>query len=210
MKSGKSGKVILLNFSFYVFFLLLPQPKNYARWCNYYRHVCSKRTFTKIDHEIHKKLWQWAKRRHRNKGKTWIKKRYWHKIGNNQWRFAVMNKRTRSPIITLLSAGKVKIIRHVKIKGEANPYLPSFEQYFNKRLLKRWELMGNNKKEALIKRQQGKCPICHEPICPEDRLEIDHKIPKCEGGTDNLSNLRLVCYSCHKQIHSRRKTLYIE
>src|SRR6202790_4060930 len=37
-------------------------------WANYHRHVVSKRTFNRVDHLIFYKLWQWARRRHPNKG----------------------------------------------------------------------------------------------------------------------------------------------
>jgi RNA-directed DNA polymerase len=43
-------------------------------WANYHRHVVSKRTFARADHEIFSSLWRWARRRHRNKSLSWIKK----------------------------------------------------------------------------------------------------------------------------------------
>ena len=38
-------------------------------WANYHRHIVAKETFSFIDHEIWKALWQWAKRRHPDKNK---------------------------------------------------------------------------------------------------------------------------------------------
>jgi RNA-directed DNA polymerase len=42
-------------------------------WANYHQHASSKKIFVKIDHAIFVALWQWAKRRHPNKGNRWIK-----------------------------------------------------------------------------------------------------------------------------------------
>ena len=42
-------------------------------WANYHRHVVSKRTFSRVDHEIFSCLWRWARRRHRNKTWSWLK-----------------------------------------------------------------------------------------------------------------------------------------
>jgi hypothetical protein len=36
-------------------------------WRNYHRHVVSKRTFGRVDHNIFSSLWKWARRRHPNK-----------------------------------------------------------------------------------------------------------------------------------------------
>src|ERR1039457_5080993 len=32
-------------------------------WANYHRHVVSKRTYVRVDHEIFSSLWRWARRR---------------------------------------------------------------------------------------------------------------------------------------------------
>ncbi|MCK5233133.1 MAG: hypothetical protein KAR13_22875 [Desulfobulbaceae bacterium] len=43
-------------------------------WVNYHRHVASGTTFSHVDSSIYNSLWQWMKRRHRNKSKTWMQK----------------------------------------------------------------------------------------------------------------------------------------
>ena len=45
-------------------------------WANYHRHMVSKRTFANVDHLIFQMLWRWARRRHPNKCKQWVKDRY--------------------------------------------------------------------------------------------------------------------------------------
>ncbi|RPO18694.1 group II intron reverse transcriptase/maturase [Pseudomonas aeruginosa] len=51
-------------------------------WANYHQHVVSKETFARVDHEVWRVLWQWAVRRHPQKGSVWIKQRYFHSVGN--------------------------------------------------------------------------------------------------------------------------------
>ncbi|UKI34869.1 MAG: hypothetical protein L6W00_00380 [Lentisphaeria bacterium] len=43
-------------------------------WCNYYRFVNSADTFNNLSNWIWGRLWQWAVRRHHDKGKRWCKK----------------------------------------------------------------------------------------------------------------------------------------
>lgn len=42
----------------------------------YHRFDNAKRTFSYVDNRIWQMIWKWALRRHRNKGKRWIKQRY--------------------------------------------------------------------------------------------------------------------------------------
>lgn len=103
-------------------------------WAYYYRHVVSGRTFGKLDHNIWKALWRWAMRRHPNKGRRWVAKRYFHTLGSRAWRFACDNgKRNRSgkpELIKLALASDIKIRRHVKVKADANPYDSRWKRYF--------------------------------------------------------------------------------
>ena len=46
-------------------------------WCNYYSAVISKKVFNYIDKLLQWKLWKWGEKRHRNKGKTWLKNKYY-------------------------------------------------------------------------------------------------------------------------------------
>src|SRR5271169_6476995 len=45
-------------------------------WANYHRHVVSKRVFSRVDHSIFIRLWQWARRRHPEKSSGWLKQKY--------------------------------------------------------------------------------------------------------------------------------------
>ncbi len=50
-------------------------------WTNYHRTVASKSTFRRMDHELFKMQWRWAKRRHPEKGAKWIKGKYFKTRG---------------------------------------------------------------------------------------------------------------------------------
>ena len=105
-------------------------------WSNYYRHVVSKRTFSWVDKCIFRMLWQWAKRRHPKKNAHWRKHKYYRHCGLRNWIFFVKVRDKEGVIINLdlAKASKVKIRRHIKIKGDANPYDAAYDDYFEERL----------------------------------------------------------------------------
>jgi RNA-directed DNA polymerase len=108
-------------------------------WANYHRHICSKATYAYIDRCIHKNLWNWAKRRHKGKGKRWIRKRYFRKVGSRNWSFFATDRTEKSvsKTIDLLLASMTKIVRHVKIRAKANPYIEDWQKYFSQRLFRK-------------------------------------------------------------------------
>jgi RNA-directed DNA polymerase len=104
-------------------------------WANYHRHVVSKRIFSKVDYAIFTSLWQWARRKHPTKSARWIQQKYWgHHQGWNWCFFGVTQAADGKPsTIWLHRASKTPIRRHIKVKGEANPYDPEWADYFEKR-----------------------------------------------------------------------------
>jgi RNA-directed DNA polymerase len=107
-------------------------------WANYHRHACSKKTFSYVDYCIFKNLWIWAKRRHPNKRAQWLQNRYFRTIGNRKWGFFATQKteRGKANAIDLLYMSTVKIVRHTKICGNANPYDSGWQEYFSKRSIR--------------------------------------------------------------------------
>lgn len=176
-------------------------------WANYHRHVVAKKTFTSVDHEIWKLLWQWAKRRHPNKGNHWIKEKYFKKVGNRNWVFSTDSSNGEpKEALKLVKASETPIRRHTKIKAEANPLDPKWETYFEERLgLKmKGNLRERGKLLRLWKSQNGICPTCNQSISKETGWNIHHIQLRCDGGKDNISNLMMVHPNCHRQIHSQR------
>jgi len=85
-----------------------------------------------VDHAIHQAVWRWATRRHSEKNRHWIKKKYFDTIGGNNWVFTGRDKKSKE-VIFLRKASDTPIRRHIKIVGKANPFDPSWEEYFTKR-----------------------------------------------------------------------------
>ncbi len=104
-------------------------------WANYYRHVVSKRTFNYVDHQTFQLLWHWSKRRHPNKSKGWIYRKYFRSKKLENWIFTtkVHNKGEGTGYLDLFRASQVAIKRHIKIRENANPYDLAFIDYFNRR-----------------------------------------------------------------------------
>jgi RNA-directed DNA polymerase len=96
-------------------------------WSNYHRSVVSKEVFSKLDHIVWDMLWRWAKRRHPDKENTWVARKYWHSKETRNWVFSTGENRLK-----LFS--DTKIIRHIGLKLDKNPYL-DFE-YFKLRELR--------------------------------------------------------------------------
>lgn len=161
-------------------------------WCNYYRSVCSKRTFTKVNNLLFFKLLRWGYRRHPNKSKKWVNKKYWHTIEMNNWRFA--SKIGTEFINILPDHPETKIVRHAKVKGDASPFNGN-TTYWASRMGKHPETKASIAK--LLKKQKGKCNHCGLTFKPGDKIERDHIIPRQAGGNKLKDNLQLLHKHCH-------------
>jgi len=115
-------------------------------WANFFRHSAAKQTFSLMDNKVFKLLWEWAKRRHPNKGAHWIKAKYFKTIGNRHWIFSATDKKQACEL-PLFDA--TKIIRHTKIKNLSNPYDKEWEGYFRERTKRRLTKQLNISKSAI-------------------------------------------------------------
>ncbi|MEH1871946.1 HNH endonuclease [Nostoc sp.] len=50
---------------------------------------------------------------------------------------------------------------------------------------------------TLLKKQKGKCTHCGLFFREDDLLEVDHKIPKSQGGKDIYDNWQFLHRHCH-------------
>lgn len=161
-------------------------------WANYYAAVVSKETYAELDDLVYRKLVAWANYRHPKKSKGWVSKKYWHSIGGDNWVFATRKAGTNP--LRLLDHANTAIERHVKVKGESSPYDGNLV-YWSTRI-------GNNPEmpkrvATLLKKQQGKCAHCEMFFRESDVMEIDHRIPKSQGGKDSYDNKQLLHRHCH-------------
>ena len=176
-------------------------------WSQYYRTVVSKEIFDSLDHWLWHKVYRWALRRHPKKGKKWIVRKYFSQSllpdSKNKWVLTGYNKQGKP--VQIIKMSLTPIVRHVKIKSVANPYLPEWESYFEERTKNLW--LKKRTKYSILARiyrsQSGKCPICGELITEESGLNLHHLIPKVEGGESNVNNLMLLHPNCHRQVHSK-------
>ena len=144
-------------------------------WANYYRSGASSETFHHVDDQIFCKLWQWAKRRHPKKGKHWIANRYFQRIRNRSWRFAVTFDRSRKKdVFPLKLMTDVNIIRHKKITGAANPFDPEWNGYFQERKTYKMLLSLKGRKSLLYiwNQQKRLCPICGKLITKDTQWNV--------------------------------------
>jgi RNA-directed DNA polymerase len=176
-------------------------------WAQYHQHGASSATFRKVDRAIYEALWRWAKRRHPNKGARWIRQKYFRTIGNRSWVFC--GETDEQVTATLFYATDVPIRRHRKIKGEANPYDPAWEGYFEERLGVKMarNLRGRRKQLSLWMEQEGICPVCSHKITEITGWHVHHVVPRVYGGSDRIDNLVLLHPNCHRQVHSQKKTV---
>jgi RNA-directed DNA polymerase len=175
-------------------------------WALYHRHASSAHTFKRVDDAIFWKLWRWARRRHRHKSAAWVKSQYFLRPGDRRWQFrgTVQDEEGKSRTVFLFLAKSLKIRRHVKIKGSANPYDPAWELYFEERLAAKMadSLTGQGKARYLWLRQGGKCLVCHYPLTLEEGWHIHHLSWRTLGGSNLIDNLVLLHPNCHRQVHS--------
>jgi 5-methylcytosine-specific restriction endonuclease McrA len=58
----------------------------------------------------------------------------------------------------------------------------------------------------LLATTAGPCPLCRRPILPLERVNVDHIVPRADGGTDALENLQRVHQRCNMAKNARCST----
>jgi RNA-directed DNA polymerase len=177
-------------------------------WANYHRHVVSKRTFARVDHAIFSSLWQWARRRHPNKNPRWFKSKYFERRGNRDWSFfgEICDDKGRPNKVWLYYAKSTPIKRHVKVKGEANPYDPTYETYFEERegahMLDTFR--GTRTLRYLWHEQRGLCTQCNTKITRITGWRLHYCVSRVKGGSTGATNCVLLHPECHDRVHRQR------
>jgi len=100
---------------------------------NYHRHVVASEAFSGIDRYVDEQLWRMLRRRYPKKSKRWLSQKYWATPGHKGI-FSATGKTNKGkrlyPVIRLSSRG---IQRYIKVKADANPYVPEYSRYFWRR-----------------------------------------------------------------------------
>ncbi len=164
-------------------------------WANYHQSVCASEAFTHIDYVLYELLWRWAKRRHPQKSRGWIASNYWHSEQSKNWVFSTENSE-------LLCLSHIPIVRHTKIRMEANPYFDT--QYFNDRKFQHGMKRLSGRFKQVWKNQKGCCYHCGLPMDISDEREIFFKVSKAMGGKDEVRNMAYVHKYCQITFLERR------
>ena len=171
-------------------------------WANYHSHVVAKETFARVDDNIWSMLWQWAARRHPNKGARWVKDKYFKTRGARHWVFAATEKNEDGSQreLILLKESDTPIQRHIKIKADANPHDFEWEPYFESRWGKKMlnSARGRGKLYRVWRRQDGLCTTCQEPITKGTPWDVRHMVKRTDGGSDAAGNLRMHHLNCRR------------
>jgi len=166
-------------------------------WCNYYATESSKKTFSKMDHLLTKKLLRWVRRRHPHKSIKKVVRKYWNfKHPKRRWDF-----RADTYNRNLIQHADTPIRRHIKVKETRTPFDGDWV-YWGKRMGR--HPMLPKRIARLLKQQDGKCTYCGHYFRQDDVLEVDHIVPKSKGGPDSFKNLQLLHGHCHHQKTGRQ------
>lgn len=169
--------------------LIMKLNQQIRGWANYHQSVCASEAFAQLDYHLYELLWSWAKRRHPKKGKWWVSTKYWHRRGNRNWVFSSGGKE-------LLRVDHIPIVRHTKVRENANPFLDT--EYFAQRKFNNGMKRLSGRFKLIWKKQQGRCFHCGMPMEIGEDREIFFKTPKTLGGLEQVDNMAYVHNYCQR------------
>jgi len=102
-------------------------------WANYHRYVVSSEAFSRVDTYVFEQLWRMLQRRHQTKSKEWLARKYWAASGRKHVFSVILNYKGMKHLLKVVRIGSIGIRRHIKVKAEANPYMPEYAYYYWRR-----------------------------------------------------------------------------
>jgi len=175
-------------------------------WAQYHSPVVAKQAYSRMEYLVFQRLWRWSKRRHPNKNAEWVKRKYFHTFGDRNWVFAapVVWKDGSKGSLELYQISGTNIRRHKKIKGDFNPFDPTWELYGEELRQERMEHSMGYRRQwiALYMSQGGLCAHCGYALEDETGWHDHHLMYRMHGGSDALSNRVLLHPTCHQQVHT--------
>ena len=167
--------------------LIMKLNEQIRGWTNYHQSVVASEAFAHLDYVLYELLWHWAKRRHPKKGKWWISTKYWHRKGNREWVFCNENHE-------LIRVDHTPIVRHRKVSVTKNPYIDT--EYFIQRKFNQGMERLTGRFKTIWKNQEGKCALCGMPLDIREDRAIFFRIPRSQGGKEEVSNMAYVHTHC--------------
>ena len=106
-------------------------------------------------------------------------------------------KNAKKDIFPLKLAFETKILRHKKIKSEANPFDAEWKEYFEERMTYKMllSLKGRNSLLYMWKKQERKCPLCGQPITAETQWNV----------REQKENGQIVRYLVHDKCYKQNR-----
>jgi RNA-directed DNA polymerase len=173
-------------------------------WSQYFRSGVAKEVFAELDSFMYERAQRYMKRRHPRKSGWWRTQKYWGRTIGRQDRWVFQDKDRHA---TLRKFAWTPIIRHRLVPTTYSPDDPTLQHYWRQRRARPHVLAY--RQWHLAQRQHGRCPVCHQHLDNGEVLHTHHVVPKHQGGTEDLANLRLVHANCHRQIHSTSAPLAV-
>ena len=110
-------------------------------WVNFYRCLVSSKVFDRLDSDLFHAIWRWVRHRHQNKRSRWLKNQYFRRVGGRDWVLSALEPfraegqqslfpEMQGKRVHLIRAGSTPIRRHIKVRGDANPFDPAYRPYF--------------------------------------------------------------------------------
>ena len=185
--------------------LLIKQLNPVLRgWAEYHKGVVAKSTFSKLDHRIFWRLMRWGLRRHPRHTAKWVWEHYWKRTGSRRsFSGDALNRDGEKVQRLLLLLADTKIVRHVKIKGEYNPFDPAWVVYGEKLHVARMSQdIWSTQRFKLWTQQGGKCALCEQLLDGAKDYDDHHLVYRMHGGSETLANRVLLHPVCHRRVHA--------
>jgi len=169
-------------------------------WGNYFRiSYHSTRVFYSLEYYTWKKIYKWARKKHKGRTNEWIDKAY---LTSSPWRTKNWSDKTHGEPMLLYSIGTCTQLKVFHMKTDVNPYESDGRAYLEERARKTY----NEKNDASLRMkvcrsQLFRCVLCNESLLTgEENLELYHIVPLKDGGTWKFENLALLHEQCHEQV----------
>ena len=173
-------------------------------WAEYHKGVVAKSAFTTLDHQIYWRLMRWGLRRHPRHTRKWVQEHYWHRSeSRSEFAGSYRNRDGDKALRRLLRLADTKIVRHIKVKGDYNPFDPADVLYGEKLHRSRMSQdIWDRQRLKLWDEQGGKCALCEQFIDSASDMDDHHIVYRMHGGSHALSNRVLLHPICHRRVHA--------
>jgi RNA-directed DNA polymerase len=184
--------------------ILIPRLNEKIRgWMNYH-HCCNGiwKTWASMNLYLYERLMKWGLKHHRNKTTKWVFNHYWKHI-DGRWTFHTNYGQNKTTTLLPYNHAQKKI--RTRLSYKVNVFdLKNKDLICKKQLAKKTYLPY--KKEIVMRKQKASCPVCNQYLNPYQPgiLDLHHVIPRKDGGSDKVDNLKLLHEHCHYESHTNR------